>query len=169
METEKDYVNTNFILTVLVAAVLTVLAGFLFSGCATGKNTNSGTQKVGALNDSPVEVNPKIIAGVGNTTSETKTSQSAARDLITKINNDSKMITDLFGKNKEMTEKLIASNERTIYILIIQLCGLLTLFIKKDYDMDKRISEKDERIVSLLLKMITEEEIREDDEKKSGQ
>lgn len=146
-----------------IILVLLILASSVFVGCATGKANIRGYIKVADTVKLAEQINPeaKVVAGIDKSENiKTETKQSAARDLIQ--SNDTEMIKELIRKNKEMVSQLIASNNRTIYILIVQLCALLTLFIKKDWDMDKRISEKDERIQSMLIKMISEDEARED-------
>lgn len=83
-----------------------------------------------------------------------ETKQTAARDAIAGgvgNVNDTGMIKDMIDKNEQLVEKLIASADRTIYILIIQFCILLRMFVRKDA-----------KITELLIKFISENEARDD-------
>ncbi len=135
---------------------ITILAGICFalSGCATNKN--KGTQKIAE----DVKIQGKIAGVDKSVNQETKTNLTAGGSITQ--SNDSKMVEELFQKYKETNDKLIESYKEMnkeqsdifyliIKILIVQLCALLGLFIKKDWDMGKR-----------MLKIIGDDAERED-------
>jgi hypothetical protein len=131
--------------------VVLLTFGILIVGCASVPITPiAKDNEVGVIKD--VKVAEKVVAVDNSETVKTETKQSAGRDF--QQVNDSEMIKDLFARYTGMVEKLIASNDRTIYILIIQLCALLTMFIRKD-----------EKTTASLIKFISEDEEREDSKK----
>lgn len=141
MENKNDFVSMWFVIAI---SAITIFIGLFLAGCATVKpemKDNNLQMPVSA------ELAPKV-AGVDNSKNE-HTNQTVGRDMTT--TNDSKMISELWEANTKVTEKLISSYKFIINVLIIQLCGLVAMFIRKD-----------EKATTQLIKFISEDEERED-------
>ena len=125
----------------LILISLFIITSFSMACAIKAADKITGIEKVADKVDATAKI-------VGVDKSQTKeTNQSVGRD----ITNDSEMIEDLFAKNEEMVSKLISSYKFIINVLIIQLCGLLALFIRKD-----------EKITTQLIKFISDNEERDD-------
>ena len=144
-----------------------ILLTIFIVGCASGKIEDStlkvadnikvaDTVKVAEnikLADE-IKTEAKVIAGVDNSTTQ-KTEQSAGRDLITKINNDSKMITELNNKvldtYKELTNKYIWLLRYIIGALFL-LIGKYELQIRKINERLLESNEQDDEFKEDLIK-----------------
>jgi len=120
---------------------LIVFFMFLMTGCADGALVKADAD-IDVPIDAKIEgkVAEKMVAVDKSVTKKTSTKQTAGGDAIAGgigNVNDTEMIKDMIEQNEKLNEKLINSYSKIINILIIQMCALLVMFIRKDYNMRK--------------------------------
>lgn len=146
----EDYISWKFI---LIISAIVILFGLFVSGCATGKNTNTGQQKVAEDIKIPVK-----IAGIDKSINqETKTNLTAGGNITQ--NNESKMIVELNNKvletYKELTNKYIELMRYIIWTLFGAVASALGSLISLVVWVIKFLLNQDKDTDEFMQKQIT--------------